>query len=156
MGGWYHQGRAAKLLGVRRREVGQLIGRGQLRGERISDGNGGTVWAVSGQDVDRLRASPFYRHARDIPDVVMLRAIAEAQRAMFGVAMRPDVTRILGGLPPEAPVPSDRVPGVPWRLVLAKFRRVAGRGLVTGCDCGCRGDWTLTEAGVRLLREDRA
>jgi len=26
------------------------------------------------------------------------------------------------------------------------------RGLVTGCDCGCRGDWELTAAGLAVLR----
>ncbi|AJD82306.1 hypothetical protein PBI_KESHU_86 [Mycobacterium phage Keshu] len=154
-GGWYHQGRAAKLLGVRRREVGAMIGRGQLRGVRIPDGNGGKVWAVNCHDVDALRRSPNYQHARDISDVRMLRAIDEAQRVMYGVAMRTDVTRILGGLAPDAPVPSDAVPGVPWRLVLAKFRRVAGRGLATGCDCGCRGDWELTPEGARLVELSR-
>ncbi|ASZ75153.1 hypothetical protein PBI_TREYKAY_84 [Mycobacterium phage TreyKay] len=98
---------------------------------------------------------PDYRHARDIPDIRMLRAIDDAQRVMYGVAMRCDVTRILGGLAPAAPVPSNEVPGVPWKVVLAKFRRVRGRGLVEGCDCGCRGDWTLTEAGRQLVKWSR-
>ncbi|QFG11500.1 hypothetical protein I5G87_gp76 [Mycobacterium phage Ekdilam] len=96
-----------------------------------------------------------YLHARDISDVRMLRAIDEGQRVMFGVAMRCDVTRILGGLAADAPVPSDEVPGVPWKVVLAKFRRVEGRGLARGCDCGCRGDWELTDAGRRLVELSR-
>ncbi|AFN37773.1 hypothetical protein FGG44_gp85 [Mycobacterium phage MacnCheese] len=153
--GWYHQGRAAKLLGMRRREIGGLVHRGVLRGVRVPDGSGGKVWALNVHDVDRLAASPNYQHARDIPDVRMLRAIDDAQRVMYGVAMRSDVTRILGGLAPDAPVPSDEVPGVPWRLVLAKFRRVAGRGLADGCDCGCRGDWRLTAEGARLVELSR-
>ncbi|AOT23819.1 hypothetical protein SEA_TBOND007_80 [Mycobacterium phage TBond007] len=152
MGGWYHQGRAAKLLGVRRREVGKLIGRGQLRGERISDGNGGTVWAVNAHDVDALRRSPNYQHARDIPDTRFLAAVAVVTHARGGVwANRWDVARVLGGVAIDGP--AGDVVGVPWRVVLAKFRRVAGRGLVTGCDCGCRGDFELTEAGWTLLTE---
>ncbi|ASR85766.1 hypothetical protein SEA_EDUGATOR_69 [Mycobacterium phage Edugator] len=92
-----------------------------------------------------------YRHARDISDTAFLAAVHAGQRAMHGAAMRQDVTRILGGLVPDAPVPADEVPGVPWKVVLAKYRRVEGRGLVAGCGCGCRGDWELTEKGRRVL-----
>jgi hypothetical protein len=68
-----------------------------------------------------------------------------------GWALRDDVTRVLGGLDRNAPVRSDEVPGVPWKVVLAKFRRVKKRGLVDGCDCGCRGDFELTSKGRELL-----
>ncbi|QQV92673.1 hypothetical protein SEA_PSYCHO_71 [Mycobacterium phage Psycho] len=95
--------------------------------------------------------APNYRHARDIPDTVFLHAVFAGQRVMHGAAMRQDVTRILGGLAPDAPVLADEVPGAPWKVVIAKFRRVNGRGLVDGCDCGCRGDWELTEKGRRVL-----
>ncbi|WNM69024.1 hypothetical protein SEA_TRIBLETROUBLE_83 [Mycobacterium Phage TribleTrouble] len=161
--GHYHQGRASKILGVRKREIGGLVHRGVLRGVRVHDGNGGTVWAVNCHDVDRLAASPNYQHARDISDLRMLRAIDDASRHLVPGAddyssrwaMRSDVTRVLGGLAPDDPTPSHRVPGVPWALVAAKFRRVMGRGLADGCDCGCRGDWHLTEAGARLVELSR-
>jgi hypothetical protein len=98
---------------------------------------------------------PNYRHARDIPDVVFLYAVAlcQDQRSCGGWywAMRDDVTRVLGGLDRNAPVRSDEVPGVSWKVVLAKFRRVKKRGLVDGCDCGCRGDFELTSKGRELL-----
>jgi hypothetical protein len=35
----------------------------------------------------------------------------------------------------------------PDALVHAKMRRLIRRGLVDGCDCGCRGDFELTEKG---------
>lgn len=98
-----------------------------------------------------------YHHARDIPDVTFLRAVARCQEADprmpngWRWALRDDVTRVLGGIPPDANVSSSEVPGVPWKVVLAKFRRVRDRGLVDGCDCGCRGDFELTEAGRELL-----
>ncbi|AIM50408.1 hypothetical protein PBI_OMNICRON_75 [Mycobacterium phage Omnicron] len=95
--------------------------------------------------------APNYRHARDIPDTVFLHAVFAGQRARRGAAMRQDVTRLLGGLPVDAHVAADEVPGVPWKVVLAKFRRVKGRGLVGGCDCSCRGDWELTPKGQRIL-----
>ena len=100
-----------------------------------------------------------YRHARDIDDLTFLRAVATCQPSTPhgpGWAMRSDVERQLGGLPfgPDAPW-VDEVPGVPWKVVLAKFRRVNGRGLVNGCDCGCRGDWYLTDKGRQLLAEEQ-
>lgn len=34
---------------------------------------------------------------------------------------------------------------VPYRLFLAKVRKLFAKGLMGGCDCGCRGDYHLTE-----------
>lgn len=39
----------------------------------------------------------------------------------------------------------------PPRLVLAKMQSLVNRGLVDGCDCGCRGDWELTDDGDKEL-----
>ena len=33
----------------------------------------------------------------------------------------------------------------PQKLALAKMRSLIKRGLVLGCDCGCRGDFVLAE-----------
>ncbi|UTN93278.1 hypothetical protein SEA_SUNFLOWER1121_86 [Mycobacterium Phage Sunflower1121] len=96
--------------------------------------------------LDGPTAAPDFRHARDIPDAVFCAAVAAATLP-HGVALRGDVNRVLGGLALDDAAPSDEVPGVPWKVVLAKFRRCAGRGLVEGCDCGCRGDWELTRKG---------
>lgn len=41
----------------------------------------------------------------------------------------------------------------PERVVTAKLRRLRDRGLVDGCDCGCRGDWHLTPAGKVYVRD---
>lgn len=41
--------------------------------------------------------------------------------------------------------------GVPDKLVLGKMRQLIRRGLVDGCDCGCRGDFELTEKGEQWL-----
>lgn len=94
-----------------------------------------------------------YRHARDIPDIVFLRAVAAATPKGHVWATRWDVACILGGFDLDDPArpPLGEVPGVPWKVVLAKFRRVRGRGLVDGCDCSCRGDFELTPKGRNLL-----
>lgn len=95
---------------------------------------------------------PDYRHARDIPDVVFLQAIETARRARgHSTATRWDVARALGGLPIDGD-PTEP-PGVPWKVVLAKFRRMKHRGLAEGCDCSCRGDFYLTPKGLQALTD---
>jgi len=47
------------------------------------------------------------------------------------------------------------MPPVPDNLALAKMRQLMRKGLVSGCGCGCRGDFELTEKGrIRLRRCD--
>lgn len=45
----------------------------------------------------------------------------------------------------------NAMPECPDKLVLAKMRRLMERGLVDGCGCGCRGDFTITEEGIAYL-----
>lgn len=47
-------------------------------------------------------------------------------------------------------------PGIPRKLVLAKMRQLIRRGLVGGCNCGCRGDFTLTYRGRAYLAQNSA
>jgi hypothetical protein len=44
-------------------------------------------------------------------------------------------------------------PGTPPKLVLAKMKMLIRAGLVDGCDCGCRGDFVLTEKGRARLAD---
>jgi hypothetical protein len=44
-------------------------------------------------------------------------------------------------------------PETPDKLVLAKMKTLIRRGLVSGCDCGCRGDFVLTEMGAAFLMQ---
>lgn len=37
------------------------------------------------------------------------------------------------------------------KLILSKMRRLIKRGLVDGCNCGCRGDFEITEKGEQYL-----
>lgn len=38
------------------------------------------------------------------------------------------------------------LPDVPHKVIVAKMRSMLRRGLVTGCGCGCRGDFQRAEA----------
>ncbi len=40
---------------------------------------------------------------------------------------------------------------VPDKLVLGKMRQLIHRGVVDGCGCGCRGDFTITSKGLAEL-----
>lgn len=60
-------------------------------------------------------------------------------------AMRWNVRAVLAGYPNEvAEGRTGDYPNMPEKVVMAKFKRLERKGLVGGCDCGCRGDWTLT------------
>ena len=59
------------------------------------------------------------------------------------------------------PTVRDAMPdGAPPKLQLAKMRMLMRRGLVDGCDCGCRGDFDLTDKGLaqyqRSCQQSRA
>lgn len=41
--------------------------------------------------------------------------------------------------------------GIPGKLVRSKMRGLINRGLVSGCACGCRGDFEITEKGKKWL-----
>lgn len=44
----------------------------------------------------------------------------------------------------------------PRKLVLAKMRMMIRRGAVKGCDCGCRGDFEITEKGLTEISAEVA
>jgi hypothetical protein len=39
----------------------------------------------------------------------------------------------------------ERLPQYPRKVIMAKCRSLIRRGLLTGCTCGCRGDFELPE-----------
>lgn len=56
-----------------------------------------------------------------------------------------------GGMWTNTSAVAREFPDAPFKVVAAKLRRLLKRGLLTGCDCGCRGDWELTRAGRERL-----
>lgn len=43
-------------------------------------------------------------------------------------------------------------PNVPDKLVRAKMNQLIHKDLIDGCNCGCRGDYTLTDKGRARLK----
>lgn len=83
---------------------------------------------------------------KDIPDIPILEFLESLNGAWanwFGDESEHSVTRAM----PK---------GIHGRLVLAKMRQLMRRGLVDGCDCGCRGDFVLTDKGKQFLSKSRA
>lgn len=48
---------------------------------------------------------------------------------------------------------NDQQALTPFKVMAAKLSRLLRKGLVEGCDCGCRGDWHLSTAGLGYLIE---
>lgn len=90
------------------------------------------------------------KHARDITAEQFVAAIETAGRLCGrSTATRWDVAMVLGGLSDH--VDSDpvlEVPGVPEKVVLAKARKLIRQGVISGCACGCRGDFEVVRSGA--------
>lgn len=78
--------------------------------------------------------------AKDIPDVEMLQAVENARLAFGGAwAVR------------NRDLDPKHFPDIPMKVCQAKRRQLIKRGLMDGCTCGCRGDFTLTDKGREYL-----
>jgi hypothetical protein len=41
--------------------------------------------------------------------------------------------------------------GIPPKLRIAKMAQMIKKGIVSGCPCGCRGDYEITDKGLEML-----
>ena len=48
-------------------------------------------------------------------------------------------------------VPQD----FPQKVLHAKFKSLMKRGFIGGCDCGCRGDFEITDKGLEFIGQTR-
>ena len=44
---------------------------------------------------------------------------------------------------------------VPEKMVLLKLKKLVNRKLLGGCACGCRGDFEITDKGLKLIGIER-
>ncbi len=91
--------------------------------------------------------TPFTRRleAKDIPDFDLVRLVDTCQHERqieWGTEHLPWCHR----QDLEA-----KLPLVPPKVILAKCRALIRRGFITGCTCGCRGDFELTDKGRDFL-----
>jgi hypothetical protein len=54
---------------------------------------------------------------------------------------------------PENSVVRAMPEGVTGKLALAKMKAMVRKGLVSGCPCGCRGDFEITDKGRAALSD---
>lgn len=77
---------------------------------------------------------------KDIPDLPVL-------SFLLSLCGRPGT--IFPGF--ENSVQNGMPPGTPEKLARAKMKSLIKRKLVSGCYCGCRGDFELTDLGICML-----
>ena len=80
-----------------------------------------------------------------------IRAEAETLAVLRVLALRPGErhTHYAGAGMPT--VDHAFPPDWPTKRKLARLRRMVKRGLIGGCACGCRGDWTIYSAALVFL-----
>lgn len=77
---------------------------------------------------------------KDIPDVPILAFLAKNPQQWHNWVFNNEYDV-------HNAMPND----TPDKAVHAKMRKLMSRDLVDGCDCGCRGDFVITEKGLNYL-----
>lgn len=85
--------------------------------------------------------------AKDLDDRMMLgliqRLSMEPREGLFGPMSLPR-----GVMRDEL---EQELPNVPRKVLLAKMGKLIGRKLVDGCNCGCSGIFSVTDAGREFI-----
>lgn len=86
---------------------------------------------------------------KDIPELPILRFLADqvlntTHFAVTPVPGWPYCTPTLRSVPECADLPE--------KVLRRKLGAMARKGIITGCDCGCRGDWRITSCGLLVLK----
>ncbi|MGW5519294.1 hypothetical protein [Nocardia africana] len=119
------------------------------------------AWAADQGRWDSLpeptREEVVVHHVRELPDRSVLGVIGQLSEAAYWPYPKPGhwVSRwdLAGALRLLGFRAHHGVNEMPSGYVVAKARRLLDRGLITGCGCGCRGDFELTAKGQALLAE---
>ena len=80
---------------------------------------------------------------KDIPDrpiLTFIDSVKDKPCSAFGIKIAKD-TSVFNAMPI----------GTHPRLALAKMNMLIRRGLIDGCACGCRGDFTITTKGRHFI-----
>jgi len=79
--------------------------------------------------------------AKDIDDIAILKYLDALPQHQFALLYKDAEYSVFAAMPD----------GVEFNLARAKMGKMIKRGLVNGCSCGCRGDFTITDKGRALL-----
>lgn len=88
----------------------------------------------------------IHMKAADIPDNLILSYLAKHRgkwTLLYGLEFHPLDTDQREVITPDAHP----------KVLHAKMRQLLKRKLVSGCPCGCRGDWEITEKGLAAIGE---
>lgn len=90
------------------------------------------TWASPSEDAPSIRRHTDGRpwQAKDIPDELFLEAVARTPRGL-SVEVRRELATEIGP--------------VPLKLLVTKAKTLIAQGRLTGCTCGCKGDWALAQ-----------
>ena len=93
---------------------------------------------------------------KDIPVIPVLEFLAYCATADFQKCGKWGTSHTNDGRLFENSVQHAMPAGVPYKVVQAKMASLISRGLVSGCTCGCRGDFELTGKGKSFLDAAKA
>jgi tRNA nucleotidyltransferase (CCA-adding enzyme) len=94
--------------------------------------------------------------SKDIPVIPVLEFLAYCATADFQKCGKWGTSHTNDGRLFENSVQHAMPAGVPYKVAQAKMASLIRRGLVSGCTCGCRGDFELTEKGTSFLEAEKA
>jgi hypothetical protein len=105
--------------------------------------------------------------AADITDETFIEAVAAAlaiRPSVLGASLwdvsavldgRLDYVRATAAARTRDECPDMPEPVVPLKVVLAKARKLIRRGLLTGCACGCRGEFEVVDLAAEAEAAER-
>lgn len=102
--------------------------------------------------LSQARGKPWLQCCWELPDWAFISAIQTAKLLRntkdgykHTTATRWDITAVIAGYPADV-ISGDSIrdyPGVPPNLIRAKALKLIKRGIIDGCACGCRGDFSV-------------
>lgn len=79
---------------------------------------------------------------KDIDKIAVLKRLAEIESSGHSGTWFSNVDNSISTVMPE---------GAQEKVALAVMKNLISKGLVSGCGCGCRGDFTITDKGRDLI-----
>ena len=88
---------------------------------------------------------------KDIDTTIVLEYLSERQgkwTQLWGYESHTDTF-------PDDDVVLSMPKNTPYKLALAKMKKLHSKGFVGGCPCGCRGDFEITDKGLSFIGKER-